>query len=111
MTTERAKFTSDIIEAVWKRAIPQESNNPDVFRKDYAGAWIKKSEYGNQTEYGWEIDHLQPVSKGGDDSLGNLYPLHWKNNRSKGDSYPQWKSSVTSSGARNVDSEQSWKVG
>ena len=28
----------------------------DVWRKDYAGAWIKKSDYGNcDSDYGWEI--------------------------------------------------------
>ena len=28
-------------------------------------------------------------SKGGSDNIKNLQPLHWKENRSKGDKYPK----------------------
>lgn len=42
MATERRNFTKEEIEATWKKAVIQPNNNPDVFRKDYAGAWIKK---------------------------------------------------------------------
>ena len=111
MATERRNFTVEEIEAVWKKAYPQESNNPDVFRNDYAGAWIKKEDYGKETNFGWEIDHLRPLVKDGDYSLDNLYPLHWQNNRKKGDSYPQWKTCISSDGVANVEQEQSWKIG
>lgn len=111
MATERRNFTDEEIEAAWRKAIPQESNNPDVFRKDYAGAWIKKSDYGLKTDFGWEIDHLRPLIKDGDYSLDNLYPLHWRNNRTKDDNYPSWKTSVTSDGVTNVEKDQCWKVG
>jgi len=37
-----------------------------------------------------EIDHIKPVSLGGTDDLRNLQPLHWRNNRYKGDNYPDW---------------------
>ena len=110
MATERRDFIQAEIDAVWNRAIPQESNNPDLFRKDYAGAWIKKSDYGKETEYGWEIDHLRPLAKDGDYSLNNLYPVQWRNNRKKGNSYPNWKTAVTADGVHNVEMEQSWKV-
>jgi len=40
------------------------------------------------SKYGWEIDHIMPTSLGGTDDVGNLQPLHWENNRKKGDSYP-----------------------
>lgn len=111
MATKRRPFTEEEIELVWKKAIPQESNNPDVFRKDYAGAWIKKSDYGKDTDYGWEIDHLRPLTKNGDYAIENLYPLHYKNNRKKGDNYPTWKTAIASDGVNNVEKEQSWKVG
>ena len=34
-------------------------------------------------EYGWKIEHIKPVSKGGTDDINNLKPLHWKNNGKK----------------------------
>ena len=46
-------------------------------------------EHGNRdSEYGWEIDHIEPVALGGGDELTNLQPLNWQNNVKKGDQYP-----------------------
>ena len=77
-------FSEQMINAVWSKGhvIPN-NNNPDVWRQDIYGSLIKRNEYGNtqEFEYGWEIDHINP---NGDDSLSNLQPLHWKNNRVKG---------------------------
>lgn len=33
-----ADFSDEIVEAVWKKASIQQNNDPNVFRKDYAGA-------------------------------------------------------------------------
>ena len=41
-------------------------------------------------KYGWKIDHIKPVAKGGTDDLNNLQPLQWANNRHKSDNYPNW---------------------
>jgi 5-methylcytosine-specific restriction endonuclease McrA len=49
---------------------------------------MQRSKYGQTTQFGWEIDHTRPVSKGGTDDLANLQPLQWENNRHKGDDYP-----------------------
>jgi 5-methylcytosine-specific restriction endonuclease McrA len=53
------------------------------------GNVMKSSDYGNtNSQYGWEVDHIKPVAKGGTDDLSNLQPLQWDNNRKKGDTYP-----------------------
>ncbi len=52
---------------------------------DACGRMIYKSEYGNETTHGWEVDHIKPVSLGGTDAYGNLQPLHWSSNRQKAD--------------------------
>jgi hypothetical protein len=36
--------------------------DPNQFRKDSCGAWMKRSDYGQTTGYGWEIDHVKPVA-------------------------------------------------
>lgn len=106
-----ADFSEDKIEQVWQRAKIVANNNPDVFRQDYAGAWIRRDQYGQRnTKYGWEIDHCKPITKGGDDTMGNLYPLHWRNNQKKGDDFPNWKTIITSEGVQNVEKEMNWYI-
>lgn len=83
-----SRFDVGTITAVWQKAAVIRGNDPDNFRKDACGAWIRWSAYGNTGEYGWEIDHRKPVAAGGGDELTNLQPLHWRNNREKGDLWP-----------------------
>lgn len=104
------KYTEEMINSIWEKATPDSENNPLIWRKDFAGAWIRKDHFGKTSEYGWEIDHLRPVSQGGTDDISNLIPMNWRNNRKKADNYPLFLSEVTSSGVHNIERENSWRV-
>lgn len=88
-------FDELIVNAVWQKGQVVSGNDPNVFRKDAFGTWMRRSDYGNtDSQYGWEIDHIEPVSVGGTDHLNNLQPLQWQNNRTKGDVWPNWRRAV-----------------
>lgn len=92
--TDGSPFSETTIETVWQKGTlePEYSS----FRKDKCGASMQRSKYGKTEQFGWEIDHLKPVSQGGGDELSNLQPLQWENNRHKGDDYPNWTCLVKS---------------
>lgn len=70
---------------VWEKAQIIPGINSRVRRRDRYGFYIDWAEYGKRTLFGWEIDHIVPVSRGGSDDLRNLRPLHWENNQANGD--------------------------
>lgn len=88
-------FDLETINAVWAKATIVPGNDGANLRKDSCGAWIRRNEYGQTTDNGWEIDHAKPVALGGGDELANLQPLQWSNNRHKSDNYPNWHCKVS----------------
>lgn len=74
--------------AVWQKGRIIPGYNSNVWRQDMCGTVMKYGEYGLESKYGWEIDHIYPKDLGGSDDLSNLQPLHWRNNRRKGNTYP-----------------------
>ena len=63
---------TDLIQQVWEKAEVVDGINPNFLRKDFAGAWICREAYGTETPYGWSIDHIKPIEKGGEEALNNL---------------------------------------
>ena len=101
-TLNESLFDKSTEQRVWEKATPVAGKDPNVYRKDKCGAWIKRDMYGQSTtglSMGWEIDHIKPKAKYGTDDLSNLQPLQWENNRNKADNYPATASdcSVTAS--------------
>lgn len=100
------EFTQDIIDKVWNKGSIVDGYDASLFRKDSCGAWIVKGKYGDtNSPFGWEIDHVYPQAKGGDDNLLNLRPMQWENNRSKNDDYPNYDTKVCADGSRNINKE------
>lgn len=71
---------------VFDKAKPIQGKDPNQWRQDPYGSPIKKDQYGKETRYGWDIDHIKPQSRGGSDDIRNLQALQYKTNREKGDS-------------------------
>jgi 5-methylcytosine-specific restriction endonuclease McrA len=82
-------FAQTTIRNVWQKGRIIPGYDQAQWRHDICGQSIKFSDYGNtDSKYGWEVDHIKPVAKGGTDNLENLQPLQWDDNRKKSDTYP-----------------------
>lgn len=88
-------FDAATIEAVWRKGQIVPGHDATRWRKDSCNAWMSRQAYGTTGDFGWEIDHIQPVAAGGSDMFSNLQPLHWRNNRGKGDKYPTWQCTIS----------------
>lgn len=99
-----------LIEQVWNKASIIDGLNPLIYRKDACGALIMRDKLGMQNPFGWEIDHIFPVSLGGKDDIDNLRPLHYLNNINKADDYPSYTAKIKYNGKENIVCERNLTV-
>ena len=74
------------IDKAWENAKRVRGKDPDKYRQDPYGDLLYRPSYGKDSEMGWEVDHIRPVSKGGADGTRNLQALNTRVNREKGES-------------------------
>ena len=72
-------------DTVWDKAKPIRGKDPDEYRQDPYGNQMFKDSYGRDSEMGWHLDHINPKSQGGSDSVRNLQAMNSSKNRSLGD--------------------------
>lgn len=82
-------FAQTTIGAVWRKGRVIATHDSNVWRHDMCGQVMKFDEYGKvNSKFGWEVDHVKPVTRDGTDDIANLQPLQWEDNRRKGDTFP-----------------------
>lgn len=78
-----ANWTEEVKRRIWDKGEIVPGYDKYIWSKDQCGAFIMWDCYGDrssQTHCGWEIDHINPDSKGGEDRISNARPLQWYNN-------------------------------
>ena len=64
--------------------------------KDFAGREIAKGAYNDRnSDYGWNVDHILPVSRGGKTADYNLVVCNIATNDEKADKFPVFRANGT----------------
>ncbi len=84
-------YSKEQLDAIFAKGKPVPGKDPDRYRIDACGNEIYRQSYGKETPMGWEVDHSNPIDKGGTNSMRNLKPLQSSENSRKGSTYPYKK--------------------
>ena len=70
-------WSESVKEAVWKKGRINPDFSPNVLRWDANDNIMMWSEYGrNDSKFGWDIGHIDPVFEEGSDGIENLQPIN-----------------------------------
>lgn len=100
----------NLVLLIWEKANKLEGLDPTLFRTDACGAIMSWNHFNQDSSFGWVIDHIYPLSKGGDDNEINLRAMNIANDRSKGNDYPLYRSAVTKGVDDNVPYVKNFRV-
>jgi len=79
---ENSPFPEEIIHLVWSKAPRDNRKDPENWRRDHFGRYIRKEDFGKRkSRFGWVIDFIIPAVFGGTNSIDNLRPLNWQNKK------------------------------
>jgi len=57
-------YSQELLDTIFKEGKPIPGKNPELIREDKYGNEIHRYDYGKITEFGWEVDHSKPKSRG-----------------------------------------------
>lgn len=84
MTTKTMDLNHETAMRLWVKSFGKETKV-----KDFAGREIAKGAYGDRnSQFGWNVDHVLPQSKGGTTADHNLVCCNIKTNDEKADKFP-----------------------
>lgn len=67
----------ELIETVWLHGRVMPEADPEHWRQDGCGAWMRHEQFGREdTDFGWKIESVVP---GGAQTADALRPFHWRN--------------------------------
>ena len=81
-------YSKEQLDQIFSKGTPVRGKDPNLYRKDICDNEIYRHSYGKDSIMGWNVDHKNPISKGGTNSPKNLQPLQSSTNKSKGNTYP-----------------------
>lgn len=97
-------FSDAILNELWSKASKIDGLDPETFRKDACGAAMMRDKYEDlSSEFGWTVDFIYPIERGGDDNINNLRAMQWENARSKSNDFPFYLSAKKFEGFQNVN--------